>query len=108
MNNKFVFVVVALFIMQGYALNMNVHDDALNIESDESATSGRSINVMPAISDAMQQYMLDNQDQNGVNDNDGDGIANDIDKDDDNEDEEDEGDKEEVPSISSFIPSSSF
>lgn len=85
MNNKFVFVVVALFIMQGYALNMNVHDDALNIESDESATSGRSINVMPAISDAMQQYMLDNQDQNGVNDNDGDGIANDIDKDDDND-----------------------
>ena len=85
MRNKTVLFVVALFLMQGYAMNMNVQDDVLNIEADESATSGRSINVMPAISDAMQQYMLDNQDQNGDNDNDGDGIADDVDKDDDND-----------------------
>ena len=85
MRTKTVLFVVALFLMQGYAMNMNVQDDVLNIEADESATSGRSINVMPAISDAMQQYMLDNQDQNGDDDNDGDGIADDVDKDDDND-----------------------
>ena len=85
MRTKTVLFVVALFLMQGYALNMNVHDDALDIEIDESATVGRSINVMPAISDTMQQYMLDNQDQNGDDDNDGDGIADDVDKDDDND-----------------------
>ena len=85
MNNKFVFVVVALFVMQGYALNMNVQDVVLDIEQSESTTAGRSTNVMPAISDTMQQYMLDNQDQNGDIDNDGDGIADDVDKDDDND-----------------------
>ena len=85
MNNKFVFVVVALFVMQGYALNMNVQDVVLDIEQAESTTSGRSTNVMPAISDTMQQYMLDNQDQNGDDDNDGDGISDNVDKDDDND-----------------------
>ena len=85
MRTKTVLFVVALFLMQGYAMNMNVKDDVLNIEADESATSGRSINVMPAISDTMQQYMLDNQDQNGEDDNDGDGLADDVDKDDDND-----------------------
>ncbi|MGA0380237.1 MAG: hypothetical protein ACO3NJ_05490, partial [Candidatus Poseidoniaceae archaeon] len=85
MRTKTVLFVVALFLMQGYAMNMNLQDDVLNIEADESSTSGRSINVMPAISDAMQQYMLDNQDQNGDIDNDGDGIADDVDKDDDND-----------------------
>jgi hypothetical protein len=85
MRTKTVLFVVALFLMQGYAMNMNVQDDVLNIEADASATSGRSINVMPAISDTMQQYMLDNQDQNGDDDNDGDGIADDVDKDDDND-----------------------
>ena len=68
MRTKTVLFVVALFLMQGYAMNMNVQDDVLNVEAEEMATNGRSINVMPAISDAMQQYMLDNQDQNGDDD----------------------------------------
>ena len=85
MRTKTVLFVVTLFLMQGYAMNMNVQDNVLNIESDELTTSGRSINVMPAISDAMQQYMLDNQDQNGDDDNDGDGMADDVDRDDDND-----------------------
>ena len=57
MRTKTVLFVVALFLMQGFAMNMNVQDDVLNIEADESATGGRSINVMPAISDSMQQYL---------------------------------------------------
>ena len=85
MRSKSVFFVVALFLLQGYALNMNVEETLLNPESDESATAGRSSNVMPAISDTMQQYILDTQDQNGADDNDGDGIADDVDKDDDND-----------------------
>ncbi|MDP6866233.1 MAG: hypothetical protein QGG62_04775, partial [Candidatus Poseidoniaceae archaeon] len=85
MRTKTVLFVVTLFVMQTYAMNMNAPDSVLDFEADELSTSGRSSNVMPAISDAMQQYILDTQDQNGDDDNDGDGIADSVDKDDDND-----------------------
>ena len=85
MRTRTVLFVITLFVMQTYAMNMNAPDTVLDFESDELSTSGRSSNVMPAISDAMQQYILDTQDQNGDDDNDGDGIADSVDKDDDND-----------------------
>ena len=87
MNNKFVFAVVALFIMQSYAMNLgnSAVPDQLNEPTQYTSDVGaRSSSGMLAIPDGSQENMLDNQSDNGANDNDGDGISDAIDPDDDN------------------------
>ena len=88
MRTKTALLIVALFLMQSYAMNLGnpAVSDELN-ESTEYAydVGARSSSGMLAIPDGSQENMLDNQSNNGANDNDGDGISDANDPDDDND-----------------------
>jgi len=88
MRTKTALLIVALFLMQSYAMNLGnpAVPDELN-ESTEYAfdVGARSSSGMLAIPDGSQENMLDNQSNNGPNDNDGDGISDANDPDDDND-----------------------
>ena len=86
MRNKTVIFIVALFVMQSYALNIPTSPELSEIiEDDALETGARSTNGMLAIPDTSQQSILDNQSTNGANDNDGDGMTDAVDPDDDND-----------------------
>ena len=88
MRTKAALLIVALFLMQSYAMNLSnpTIPDELNDSTDYTYDVGaRSSSGMLAIPDGSQENMLDNQSNNGANDNDGDGISDANDPDDDND-----------------------
>ena len=86
MRTKTVMIIVALFVMQSYALNIPPSPELSELVEDDSFEAGaRSSNGMLAIPDNTQQNILDNQSNSGANDNDGDGMSDNIDPDDDND-----------------------
>ena len=88
MRTKTALLIVALFLMQSYAMNLGNPGvpDQLNEPTEYTSDVGaRSSSGMLAIPDGSQENMLDNQSNNGANDNDGDGISDAIDPDDDND-----------------------
>ena len=88
MRTKTALLIVALFLMQSYAMNLSnpTIPDELNEPTEYTYDVGaRSSSGMLAIPDVTQENMLDNQSNNGANDNDGDGISDANDPDDDND-----------------------
>lgn len=86
MRTKTVMIIVALFVMQSYALNIPTSPELSELVEDETFEVGaRSSNGMLAIPDNNQQSILDNQSDSGANDNDGDGMVDSVDPDDDND-----------------------
>lgn len=88
MRTKTALLIVTLFLMQSYAMNLSnpTMPDELNETTEYTYEVGaRSSSGMLAIPDGTQENMLDNQSYNGDNDNDGDGVSDANDPDDDND-----------------------